>query len=72
LASSQSQRKITPEALRVVGDGGWAAAKIYDALLVSSAARSGAEQIYTFNLADFQQLGPNLEEKICVQWQGCW
>ena len=54
------------EALRLVGDGGWSGAKIYDALLIGCAARSGADRIYTFNLVDFQQLAPNLQEKICV------
>lgn len=53
-------------ALRLVGDGGWSGAKIYDALLIGCAARSGAERIYTFNLVDFQQLAPNLQEKICA------
>ena len=45
-------RKDYTEALRVVGDGGWPGAKIYDTLLIGCAARSGAERIYTFNLAD--------------------
>ena len=54
------------EALRLVGDGGWSGAKIYDALLIGCAARSGVDRIYTFNLVDFQQLAPNLQEKICV------
>jgi len=54
------------EALRLVGNGGWGGAKIYDALLIGCATRSGAERIYTFNLMDFRQLAPNLEEKICA------
>lgn len=52
------------EALGIVVDGGWGGAKLYDALLIVCAAKSGAERIYTFNLADFRQLAPNLEEKI--------
>jgi len=59
-------KKDYTEALRLVGDGGWAGAKIYDALLVGSAAKCGADRIYTFNLGDFRQLAPNLEEKICA------
>jgi predicted nucleic acid-binding protein len=59
-------RKDYTEALRLVGDGGWAGAKIYDALLIGCAAKCGADRIYTFNLGDFRQLAPNLEEKICA------
>jgi predicted nucleic acid-binding protein len=59
-------KKDYTEALRVIGDGGWPGAKIYDALLIGCAAKSGAERIYTFNLADFRQLAPNLEGKICA------
>jgi predicted nucleic acid-binding protein len=54
------------EALKLVGDRGWGGAKVYDALLIGCAARSGAERIYTFNLADFRQLAPDLEDKICA------
>ena len=53
-------------ALRLVGDGGWGGAKIYDALLIGCATRSRADRIYTFNLTDFRQLAPNLEAKICA------
>ncbi len=54
------------EALRVVADGGWSGAKIYDALLIGCAARSHADRIYTFNLSDFRQLAPDLEDRICA------
>ncbi len=54
-------------ALRLVGDGGWSGAKIYDALLMGCAAKCGADRIYTFNLVDFRLLAPaTLREKICV------
>lgn len=46
------------EALELVQSGGWAGAKIYDALLLGCAAKCGADRIYTFNLADFQLLAP--------------
>lgn len=59
-------KKDYTEALKVVGEGGWSGAKIYDALLIGCAARCGAARIYTFNLRDFRQLAPDLEEKICA------
>ena len=55
------------EALNMVGSGGWSGAKIYDALLLSCAARCPVERIYTFNLGDFRQLAPaGLQGKICA------
>jgi hypothetical protein len=57
-------RKDYLEALRLVSDGMWAGAKIYDALLIGCARRCGAERIYTFNLADFHKLAPALATKI--------
>ena len=54
-------------ALAAVQDNGWPGAKIYDALLLACAARSGAERIYTFNLVDFRGLAPaELKERICA------
>lgn len=44
------------EALATVQEKGLAGAKIYDALLLACAARSGAERVYTFNLSDFREL----------------
>lgn len=58
-------RKEYLEALKTVAEGGWSGAKIYDALILGCAERSGAERIYTFNLSDFQQLAPNLKDQIC-------
>ncbi|HEV3111349.1 MAG TPA: PIN domain-containing protein [Candidatus Binataceae bacterium] len=55
------------EALRMIVDGGWSGAKIYDALLVGCAARCPADRIYTFNLGDFRLLAPAaLREKVCA------
>ena len=55
------------EALKLVGNGGWSGAKIYDALLMGCAARCDADRIYTFNLSDFQLLAPaGLREKVCA------
>jgi predicted nucleic acid-binding protein len=59
-------RKDYLEALKTIADGGWSGAKIYDALIIGCASRSGAERIYTFNLSDFQRLAPNLEDRICA------
>lgn len=57
-------KKDYANALRLVGEGGWGGAKIYDALLIGCAIRSGAERIYTFNLADFRLMAPSLEARI--------
>jgi predicted nucleic acid-binding protein len=54
------------EAMEMMVNGGWRGAKIYDALLLRSAEKSGAERIYTFNLADFRRLAPEpLRDRIC-------
>ena len=54
------------QALTAVQDSGWVGAKIYDALLLACAARSGAERIYTFNLGDFRGLASaDLQARIC-------
>ncbi|MGH7925981.1 MAG: type II toxin-antitoxin system VapC family toxin [Candidatus Binatus sp.] len=57
-------RKDYLDALKTVVDRGLSGAKIYDALIVGCAARSGAERIYTFNLSDFRDLAPNLADRI--------
>lgn len=55
------------QALAAVQDHGWPGAKVYDALLLACAARSGAERIYTFNLGDFRGLAPaGLQARICA------
>lgn len=54
------------QALTAVQDSGWPGAKVYDALLLACAARSGAERIYTFNLGDFRGLAcAELQVRIC-------
>jgi predicted nucleic acid-binding protein len=45
-------------ALDVVGGGGFAGPKIYDALLLQCAARCKVKRIYTFNMGDFRRLAP--------------
>lgn len=60
-------KKDYVEALKLVGNGGWSGAKIYDALLMGCAARCNADRIYTFNLGDFRLLAPaRLQEKVCA------
>ncbi len=55
------------EALENVSQSGWAGAKIYDALLLRSAEKSGAQRIYTFNVRDFVQMAPlRLQPMICA------
>ena len=54
------------DALQTVASGGWSGASIYDALILRSAVRSGADRIYTFSLDDFRRLAPELEQKICA------
>ena len=55
------------EALNAMKDGGWAGARIYDALLLRCAAKCNPERVYTFNLADFRLLAPaSLQDKICA------
>jgi predicted nucleic acid-binding protein len=52
-------------ALDVVGGGGFAGPKIYDALLLQCATRCKVKRIYTFNLTDFRKLAsPGLQPLI--------
>jgi predicted nucleic acid-binding protein len=54
------------EAMEVMVKGGWSGAKIYEALLLRGAEKSGAERIYTFNLGDFRLLAPaELRARVC-------
>jgi len=43
---------------------GHAGGKVYDALLLACARKSGAERIYTWNLRHFQALAPDLAHRI--------
>jgi predicted nucleic acid-binding protein len=54
-------------AMEIMVNGGWSGAKIYDALLLRGAEKSGAERIYTFNLNDFRSMAPaRLQDRICA------
>ncbi len=46
---------------RGVGGG-----KVYDALLIECAREVPADRIYTFNLADFRRLAPDLSDRLCA------
>lgn len=54
-------------AMMIVSESGWPGGKIYDALLLCSAAKTSAQRIYTFNLKDFKQLAPSrMQHLICA------
>ena len=59
-------KKDYSAALRLIVRGGWGGPRIYDALLITCAIRCAAERIFTFDLSDFRQLAPELEDKICA------
>jgi predicted nucleic acid-binding protein len=54
-------------AMMIVSESGWPGGKIYDALLLCSAAKTSAQRIYTFNLKDFKLLAPSrMQHLICA------
>ena len=54
-------------ALKIVSEGGWTGAKVYDALILCCAAKCDAGRVYTFNLGDFRRLAPkHLQGKLCA------
>ena len=59
---------ITPDmydrALEVCSGRGFGGGRVYDALLLECARQSQADRIYTFNLADFRRLAPDLADRI--------
>ena len=61
------------ESLRALSGAGWAGALIYDALLLPLAQRSGAEQVFTFNIAHFQRLAhtPELRARLASPLTAC-
>jgi predicted nucleic acid-binding protein len=60
---------ITPqmyrETIRDCAEKGWIGGRIYDALHIRCAIESNCERIYTFNVRHFQQLAPDLAQRIC-------
>jgi predicted nucleic acid-binding protein len=51
-------------AIRQAAGQGLAGGHIYDALLLSCARKVQPETIYTWNLADFQRIAPDLSERM--------
>ncbi len=47
-----------------VAERGLTSGKVYDALLLACAAKSGAQVIYTWNLKHFRAIAPHLAERI--------
>ena len=55
------------QALEAMKQGGWSGAKIYDALLLASAAKCNPERIYSFNSGDFMALASKTQRgKVCA------
>lgn len=55
------------EAIKEMAQAGWIGGKIYDALILRCAEKSGADRIYTFNLNDFRQIAPaSLRNRVCT------
>lgn len=59
---------ITPrmyrETIRECADHGWIGGRVHDAIHLRCARESGCERIYTFNVRHFQQLAPDLAQRI--------
>ena len=59
---------LTPQMYReTIGDcadKGWIGGKVYDALHLRCARESDCQRIYTFNVRHFQQLAPDLAQRI--------
>ena len=53
------------DVVRRTAQRGFEGGRVYDALLLFSCARKfEADRVYTWNLADFQQLAPELADRI--------
>ena len=52
--------------LAKAAENGWRGGSIYDALLLRCAAKADPDRIYTFNVADFVRLAPELANRICA------
>ena len=59
---------ITPqmyiETIRECADRGWIGGRIHDAMHLRCAREADCERIYTFNVRHFQQLAPDLAQRI--------
>jgi len=52
------------ETIRECAENGWIGGRIYDALHLRCARESDCQRIYTFNVRHFQQLAPDLAQRI--------
>jgi predicted nucleic acid-binding protein len=52
------------EAMQVVADRKFLGGRVYDALLLRSASKCGAQQIYTWNVKQFRAIAPELSDRI--------
>jgi predicted nucleic acid-binding protein len=50
--------------LKQCSDTGIIGGAVYDALIARCAVKSGAQVLYTWNVADFQRLGPEISKKV--------
>lgn len=52
------------ETIRDCSQQGWAGGRIYDALHICAAQKAACDRLYTFNVRHFQQLAPQLANRI--------
>ena len=52
------------ETIQECSESGWIGGRVYDALHLHCAKKAGCDRIYTFNVRHFQQLGPDLADRI--------
>jgi predicted nucleic acid-binding protein len=52
------------EVIRQAAENGFAGGLIYDALLLACGIKAKADRIYTFNVAHFRRIAPQLQKKI--------
>lgn len=52
------------EAIHRCSQNGWAGGRVYDVLHIRSARKAACDRIYTFNVRHFQQLAPELRDRI--------
>ncbi|HLJ30774.1 MAG TPA: PIN domain-containing protein [Candidatus Angelobacter sp.] len=64
-----SEKEYT-ETIKSCARQGWTGGRIYDALHLRCAQKSGCTRIYTFNVRHFQQLAPELADLISAPLPG--
>ncbi len=52
------------EVVEKCSQNGWSGGRVYDALHIRAARKSGCERIYTFNLKHFHQVAPDIRDII--------